>query len=129
MKRLVQAAVLLLVTLAACQQKPAAAPGKEAATDSPLLLVDADLIRVERSGVASGPTVTGSIQAEKKAVAEVKVLDEPVTVVVSEKGWVRARQGHGHDPAGPAPAPGARTAAGRTQRAGAGRTGIWRGRN
>ncbi len=40
------------------------------------------------------------IQAEKKAVAEVKVLDEPVTVVVSEKGWVRARQGHGHDAAG-----------------------------
>ncbi|WOP14187.1 DNA topoisomerase IV subunit A [Ottowia sp. SB7-C50] len=40
------------------------------------------------------------IQAEKKAVAEVKVIDEPVTVVVSEKGWVRARQGHGHDPAG-----------------------------
>jgi topoisomerase-4 subunit A len=40
------------------------------------------------------------IQAEKKAVAEVKVIDEPVTVVVSEKGWVRARTGHGHDPAG-----------------------------
>ncbi|KAB2895849.1 MAG: DNA topoisomerase IV subunit A, partial [Burkholderiaceae bacterium] len=37
------------------------------------------------------------IQAEKKAVAEVKVVDEPVTVVVSEKGWVRARQGHGHE--------------------------------
>ena len=39
------------------------------------------------------------IQAEKRAVAEVKVVDEPVTVVVSEKGWVRARQGHGHDAA------------------------------
>jgi topoisomerase-4 subunit A len=39
------------------------------------------------------------IQAEKKAVLEVKVLDEPVTVVVSQKGWVRARSGHGHDPA------------------------------
>ena len=39
------------------------------------------------------------IQAEKKAVAEVKVIDEPVTVVVSQKGWVRARQGHGHDAA------------------------------
>lgn len=39
------------------------------------------------------------IQEEKKAVAEVKVIDEPVTVVVSQKGWVRARQGHGHDPA------------------------------
>ena len=36
------------------------------------------------------------IQAEKKAVLEVKVLDEPVTVVVSDKGWVRARTGHGH---------------------------------
>ncbi|MEO8388824.1 DNA topoisomerase IV subunit A [Polaromonas sp.] len=40
------------------------------------------------------------IQAEKKAVLEVKVLDEPVTVVISDKGWVRARGGHGHDPAG-----------------------------
>jgi len=40
------------------------------------------------------------IQAEKRAVAEVKVVDEPVTVVVSEKGWVRARGGQGHDPAG-----------------------------
>jgi len=37
------------------------------------------------------------IQAEKKAVAEVRVVDEPVTVVVSEKGWVRARNGHGHE--------------------------------
>ena len=38
------------------------------------------------------------IQEEKKSVAEVKVVDEPVTVVVSEKGWVRARNGHSHDP-------------------------------
>jgi topoisomerase-4 subunit A len=37
------------------------------------------------------------IQTEKKAVAEVKVVDEPVTVVVSEKGWVRTRTGHGHE--------------------------------
>ena len=33
------------------------------------------------------------IQAEKKAVAEIKVIDEPVTVVVSQKGWVRAQKG------------------------------------
>jgi topoisomerase-4 subunit A len=39
------------------------------------------------------------IQTEKKAVAEIKVIDEPVTVVVSQKGWVRARQGHGHEAA------------------------------
>jgi topoisomerase-4 subunit A len=37
------------------------------------------------------------IQEEKKAIAEVKVVDEPVTVVISQKGWVRARTGHGHD--------------------------------
>ncbi|MDZ4189898.1 MAG: DNA topoisomerase IV subunit A [Hydrogenophaga sp.] len=37
------------------------------------------------------------IQTEKKAVAEIKVVDEPVTVVVSSKGWVRARNGHGHE--------------------------------
>jgi topoisomerase-4 subunit A len=36
------------------------------------------------------------IQTEKKVVAEVKIVDEPVTVVVSQKGWVRARTGHGH---------------------------------
>ncbi len=40
------------------------------------------------------------IQEEKKAVAEVKVIDEPVTVVISQKGWVRARQGHGHEAGG-----------------------------
>ena len=39
------------------------------------------------------------IQAEKKAVLEIKVLDEPVTVVISSKGWIRARTGHGHDAA------------------------------
>jgi topoisomerase IV subunit A len=37
------------------------------------------------------------IQADKRAVLEVKVVDEPVTVVVSSKGWVRARNGHGHE--------------------------------
>ncbi len=39
------------------------------------------------------------IQAERRTVAEVKVVDEPVTVVVSAKGWVRARTGHGHEAA------------------------------
>ncbi len=34
------------------------------------------------------------IQAEKRAVAEVKIVDEPVTVVLSLKGWARALKGH-----------------------------------
>jgi topoisomerase-4 subunit A len=37
------------------------------------------------------------IQTEKKAVAEIKVVDEPVTVVISSKGWVRSRNNHGHE--------------------------------
>jgi len=37
------------------------------------------------------------IQAEKKAVLEIKVVDEPVTVVVSQKGWVRAQKGWAKD--------------------------------
>lgn len=37
------------------------------------------------------------VQEDKRAIAETKVIDEPVTVIVSQKGWVRVRQGHEHD--------------------------------
>ncbi len=37
------------------------------------------------------------IEAAERAAVETKVIDEPVTVIVSQKGWLRARQGHGHD--------------------------------
>jgi topoisomerase-4 subunit A len=37
------------------------------------------------------------IEAAARTVAEVKRVDEPVTVIVSQRGWIRARQGHGHD--------------------------------
>ena len=39
------------------------------------------------------------IQEEKRATSEVRIVDEPVTVVVSMKGWVRALKGHEVDPA------------------------------
>jgi len=39
------------------------------------------------------------IQAEKKTVATVTVVDEPITVVVSLKGWVRGLKGHEVDAA------------------------------
>lgn len=38
------------------------------------------------------------IEAAQKSVIEVKLIDEPVTVIISERGWIRARQGHGHEP-------------------------------
>ncbi len=39
------------------------------------------------------------IQEEKRTVAEIKIIDEPCTVVVSLKGWVRALKGHEIDAA------------------------------
>ncbi|MDP3618612.1 MAG: DNA topoisomerase IV subunit A [Ramlibacter sp.] len=43
------------------------------------------------------------IQADKRAVAEIKLVDEPVTVIVSQKGWVRAQKGWARDKATGAP--------------------------
>ncbi len=53
------------------------------------------LIReIEADTKAHGDERRTLIQAEKRAVAEIRVVDEPVTVVVSQKGWVRALKGH-----------------------------------
>ncbi len=40
------------------------------------------------------------ILEERRAVADVRIVDEPVSVVVSLKGWVRALRGHELDTAG-----------------------------
>ncbi|MGK6307031.1 DNA topoisomerase IV subunit A [Variovorax sp. DT-64] len=45
------------------------------------------------------------IQADKRAVAEVRVIDEPVTVIVSQKGWVRTQKGWASERAAGAAAP------------------------
>ena len=37
------------------------------------------------------------IQEAEQAVTEQKVVDEPITVVISQKGYLRARTGHGFD--------------------------------
>lgn len=37
------------------------------------------------------------IETAERAVLETRVVKEPVTVIVSQKGWLRSRQGHGHD--------------------------------
>jgi topoisomerase IV subunit A len=49
---------------------------------------------IEADAKAFGDERRTLIQEEKKTVVEVKVIDEPVTVVVSLKGWVRALKGH-----------------------------------
>ena len=49
---------------------------------------------IEADTKAHGDDRRTLIQTEKRAVAEIKLVDEPVTVVVSLKGWVRALKGH-----------------------------------
>jgi topoisomerase-4 subunit A len=66
---------------------------------SPAALKRTLIKEIETDAKAHGDERRTLIQAEKKAVAEIKVVDEPVTVVVSLKGWVRALKGHEVDPA------------------------------
>ena len=51
---------------------------------------------IEADAKAFGDERRTLVQAEKRAVAEIKVIAEPVAVVVSDKGWIRTRTGHGH---------------------------------
>ena len=67
---------------------------------SPTALKRTVIKEIEADAKAHGDDRRTLIQAEKRAVAEVKIVDEPVTVVVSLKGWVRAMKGQGHDAAG-----------------------------
>jgi topoisomerase-4 subunit A len=45
-------------------------------------------------------TLIQAASAVTASVAEAAIPDEPVTVIVSRNGWLRARSGHGLDPAG-----------------------------
>ena len=54
---------------------------------------------IEADAKAHGDERRTLVQEEKRATAEIRLVDEPVTVVVSAKGWVRALKGHEIDPA------------------------------
>jgi len=66
---------------------------------SPAALKRTLVKEIEADAKAHGDDRRTLIQEEKKAVAEIRIVDEPVTVVVSGKGWVRALKGHDVDPA------------------------------
>jgi topoisomerase-4 subunit A len=66
---------------------------------SPAALKRTLIREVETDAKQHGDARRTLIQEEKRVVAEVRVVDEPVTVVVSLKGWVRALKGHEIDPA------------------------------
>ncbi|MBB2487812.1 DNA topoisomerase IV subunit A [Mitsuaria sp. WAJ17] len=67
--------------------------------DNPSVLKRTVVKEIEGDAKTYGDARRTLIQEEKKAVAEIKVVDEPVTVVVSMKGWVRALKGHEVDAA------------------------------
>ncbi len=54
---------------------------------------------IEADGKAFGDNRRTLIEEAERASAEQKLVDEPVTVIISQRGWVRARGGHGHDAA------------------------------
>jgi topoisomerase IV subunit A len=61
---------------------------------SPASLKRTVVREIEADAKAFGDERRTLIQADKRAQAEVRIVDEPVTVVVSLKGWVRALKGH-----------------------------------
>ncbi|CAM3760144.1 DNA topoisomerase IV subunit A [Bordetella tumulicola] len=65
--------------------------------DNPTSLKRLLIKEIEADAKQYGDDRRTLIESAERAVLETKVLDEPVTVVVSQKGWLRARQGHGHD--------------------------------
>jgi topoisomerase IV subunit A len=66
---------------------------------SPAALKRLLIKEIEADAKAHGDERRTLIQEERKAVAEVRIVDEPVTVVVSLKGWARALKGHEVDAA------------------------------
>ena len=53
--------------------------------------------RIEADAATYGDERRTLIKEEEKSAIVVPLLDEPVTVIISSKHWVRSRQGHGLD--------------------------------
>ena len=65
--------------------------------DNPATMKRLIIKEIEADSKAYGDPRRTVIEEAQRASAEQKVIDEPVTVIISEKGWVRARTGIGHD--------------------------------
>jgi len=65
--------------------------------DSPAAFKRLMIKEIEADTKAFGDDRRTLIEVAERAVLETKVVEEPVTVIISQKGWLRARQGHGHD--------------------------------
>ncbi|WP_151446014.1 DNA topoisomerase IV subunit A [Lacisediminimonas profundi] len=83
------------------EQELAALRGERASLqdllDSPASMKRLVIKEIEADGKQFGDARRTLIEAAERAVVEQKLIDEPVTVIISQKGWLRARTGHGHD--------------------------------
>lgn len=72
--------------------------GLEKVLSNKKVLEDLVVEEIEADAKSFGDKRRTLIEADEKAVVETPVIDEPVTVIFSKNGWVRARQGWGVDP-------------------------------
>ena len=72
---------------------------KQELLDNPSSMKRVIVKEIESDAKQYGDERRTLIETAERAVIEAKVPDEPVTVIASQKGWLRARQGHGHDAA------------------------------
>jgi topoisomerase IV subunit A len=74
--------------------------GLEKVLKSRQALEDLVIEEIEADAKSYGDKRRTIIEESEKAAIETPVIDEPVTVIFSKNGWVRARQGWEVDPAG-----------------------------
>ncbi len=80
----------IVTTMAACNKGPETADKKAAASERPLLIAAEDLHTVRNSALSSGPSITGSVQPERRADLRAEV-SAVVLQVLKENGDVVRR--------------------------------------
>jgi len=73
--------------------------GLEKILKDPKALAELVIAEIEEDVKTFGDKRRTRIEESEKAVIETPIIDEPVTVIFSKKGWVRVRQGWEVDPA------------------------------
>ncbi|MCD6026480.1 MAG: parC [Solimicrobium sp.] len=71
--------------------------GLQGLLQSPTLMKRKIVREIEADQKRFGDVRRTLIEEAEKAIIEHKVVDEPMTVVISQQGWLRARNGHSHD--------------------------------
>ena len=90
MLRHILLSLAIVTTMVACNKGPETADKKAAASERPLLIAAEDLHTVRNSALSSGPSITGSVQPERRADLRAEV-SAVVLQVLKENGDVVRR--------------------------------------